>query len=414
MMGRGSKRDGSDADTEIKGFDAFDLRLGDLMRGERATLGKSLLDVQRELRIKAAYIAAIENADPSAFDTPGFIAGYVRSYARYLGMDPEQAFETFCAESGFTTAHGMSSAASTIKSTRGVTPVSATGPADMFASPAMPYLPASDRMLSRIEPGAIGSVLVLLAIIGGLGYGGWTVLQEVQRVQLAPVEQPPTVIAEIDPLAGQPEIADDVTAAAFGAPTSDALDRLYRPEALDVPRLVPRDGPISTIDPRMTGTFVPPETRPEPVTAAAAPDLIGPSPAPAPTAVAEMQGPPVAQVTEDPIPGVRIVAVRDVWVRVNGADGSVLHEAMMRAGDEYSVPLTENPPLLRTGNAGATYFMVNGEAVGPVGSPGDVVSEISLAATALQAEYQVADLEADPDLAEYLVAERQSAEAASE
>ncbi len=61
------------------------------MRGERATMGKTLLDVQRELKIKAAYIAAIENADPSAFETPGFIAGYVRSYARYLGMDPEWA-----------------------------------------------------------------------------------------------------------------------------------------------------------------------------------------------------------------------------------------------------------------------------------------------------------------------------------
>ena len=46
-----------------KGFDDFDLRLGDLMRGERATLGKSLLDVQRELKIKATYIAAIEHAD---------------------------------------------------------------------------------------------------------------------------------------------------------------------------------------------------------------------------------------------------------------------------------------------------------------------------------------------------------------
>ena len=90
----------------------YDLRLGDLMRGERATLGKSLLDVQRELKIKAAYIAAIENCDPTAFETPGFIAGYVRSYARYLHMDPEWAFATFCAESNFQTSHGMSSGAS--------------------------------------------------------------------------------------------------------------------------------------------------------------------------------------------------------------------------------------------------------------------------------------------------------------
>ncbi|WP_372611838.1 helix-turn-helix domain-containing protein [Aquicoccus sp.] len=83
-------------------FEAFDLRLSDIMRGERATLGKSLLDVQSELRIKASYIAAIENADLTAFDNPGLIAGYVRSYARYLNLDPDLAFDTFCRESGFT------------------------------------------------------------------------------------------------------------------------------------------------------------------------------------------------------------------------------------------------------------------------------------------------------------------------
>ena len=97
MIGWRSKPSTTEED-KPKGFDDFELRLGDLMRGERATLGKSLLDVQRELKIKATYIAAIENADLSAFETPGFVAGYVRSYARYLGMDPEWAFERFCAE----------------------------------------------------------------------------------------------------------------------------------------------------------------------------------------------------------------------------------------------------------------------------------------------------------------------------
>ena len=82
-----------------RGFDDFELRLGDVMRGERATIGKSLLDVQRELKIKATYIAAIENADPAVFETQGFIAGYVRSYARYLDLDPDWAFSRFCQES---------------------------------------------------------------------------------------------------------------------------------------------------------------------------------------------------------------------------------------------------------------------------------------------------------------------------
>jgi hypothetical protein len=84
------------------------------------------------------------------------------------------------------------------------------------------------------------------------------VLQEVQRVQLAPVDQAPTVVAEIDPLAtcASPRRARSAPCdagrpwQAGHRPNSDALDRLYRPQALDVPVLVSRDGPIAAIDPR--------------------------------------------------------------------------------------------------------------------------------------------------------------------
>src|SRR6188472_2682709 len=83
------------------GRGGYDYALGDELRGERATLGKTLLDIQRDLRIKAAYIAAIEDAKPEVFPNPSFIAGYVRSYARYLGLDPDEIFHRFCLESGF-------------------------------------------------------------------------------------------------------------------------------------------------------------------------------------------------------------------------------------------------------------------------------------------------------------------------
>ena len=46
------------------------IALGDELRGERATLGKTLLDIQRDLRIKAAYIAAIEDAKPDGLPQP--------------------------------------------------------------------------------------------------------------------------------------------------------------------------------------------------------------------------------------------------------------------------------------------------------------------------------------------------------
>ena len=396
MIGRNFRRAKAAEGVEAKGFDAFNLRLGDLMRGERATMGKSLLDVQRELKIKAAYIAAIENADPTAFDTPGFIAGYVRSYARYLNMDPDWAFDTFCRESGFATAHGMSAEASSVKPTREERLAASGLGKDIFSSSATPFIPASDRFFSGIEPRAIGSIMVLVALISGLGYGGWTILQEVQKVRFAPIDQAPTVVAEVDPLAGATRA--DTTAendlTGFEAPSPEALDRLYRPQALDVPVLVARDGPIVTLTPTAS-VVVPDSTAVEnAVLAAVGQDLIGPA-----QPIDLVQGPAV-QVTTDPIPGVQLVAVRPAWVRVRAADGSVIYEGILNAGDTYAVPATEEPATLRIGESGAVYFAVNGVHYGPVGPTGAVTSNVALSAESLTAAYTVADLTQDSALAE--------------
>ena len=386
MIGKTFKREDATEVVETKGFDDYELRLGDLMRGERATMGKSLLDVQRELKIKAAYIAAIENADPSAFDTPGFIAGYVRSYARYLEMDPDEAFASFCAESGFATAHGMSSEASSLKS-KSYDPATAPMGKDIFSASATPFIPANEAVLSGIEPRAIGSVMVMLALICGLGYGGWTVLQEVQKVQFAPVEQTPVVLSELDPLAGAGAASGQgQTTSGFNAPSAEALNRLYRPQALDVPVLVARDAPISTLSPSSIGTLAPEVVVPD------APVL----------AVADIPEPiaPSIQVVAPDVPELQLVAVRPAWVRVQAADGSIIFEGVMEAGQNFVVPGTDDPATLRVGESGAMYFAVNGTHYGPVGPTGVVTSNVELTTQNLTERYEVADLNADSDLAE--------------
>lgn len=357
-----------------KGFDDYELRLGDLMRGERATLGKSLLDVQRELKIKASYIAAIENADVSAFETPGFVAGYVRSYARYLGMDPDDAFARFCREAGFEVAHGMSAAASGPVAK----PARATPEArDPFAQAS--FVPRRESLFARVEPGAVGSFAVLIALIGALGYGGWSVLQEVQRVQLAPVNEAPAVVAEIDPLGNVKPAADGA------ADQTAAADLPARAQALDVPVMTPRDGPIAAITPEVT-----------------------PSANPVEQAVAEA-------VTEDPqvvadaAPVVELLAVRPSWVRVSAADGTVLFEKILDAGERYTVPALAQAPVLRAGNSGSVYFTVNGKAYGPASPGSNVVKNLSLDVASLQATFQPADPSRDADLATF-VAEATQAE----
>ncbi|MEL7255956.1 MAG: RodZ domain-containing protein [Pseudomonadota bacterium] len=382
---------------EPRGFDAFDLRLGDLMRGERATMGKSLLDVEREIRIRASYIAAIENADPDAFDTPGFIPGYVRSYARYLGMDPDEAFETFSRECGFALAHGMSAGASSIRKSDSVAD-RVVSRKDPIMEPATPFLPARESMLSSVEPGAIGSAVVLLGLIAGIGFGGWTVLKEVQQVRLAPVENTPTVLTDLDPLDGAVmaeagEVASGFQPSNFG--TSESLDRVYRPEALDVPVIVARDGPIATIDPSSVGTLTAdaPVAEPvDPIEAAIASVLSRSSDGTTPT----------PQVLADAKPPLRVVAVRPAWIRVTSAEGNIVFEGTLNGGETYEVPALEEAPSLRVGESGSVYFQVADAHYGPVGPQGTITRNVALSVDALTERYDLADLSQDEDLSTYV------------
>ena len=236
----------------------------------------------------------------------------------------------------------------------------------------------SDSLLSQVDPRAIGSLLVLCGVIGGLAFGGWKLLHEVQQVTFAPMEQTPEVLAELDPLATAALAARDMT----DDPATEALDRLYRPQALDVPVLVARDAPISTLDPRGQGNFAGTE-RPGLMLA----EAMVPS--------NEATDLSVPQVLEDVAPSVEMLAVRPSWVQVKAADGSVIFETIMEPGQTFEVPLTEDAPRLRTGESSAIYFAVNGQHYGPVGGRGQVTKNVELSPDALSGRFQLADLEAD-------------------
>ena len=429
----------------LRGFDDYSVTLGDVMRGERATLGKSLLDVQRELKIKASYIAAIENGDSGAFETPGFIAGYVRSYARYLGMDPEWAFENFCREAGFQPAHGLSAAAGGNRKASIAAPLVTPGK-DIFSDEG--YSSGGFDILGRIDLGAVASVTVLAMIVGAVGWGGWSVLQEVQRVQLTPVNAAPGVLDDVEPLVPAETLVTEAGGPASTAPSMEAYDRLYRPRALDVPVMVARDGPIAAIDPAEVGVLAgrvapDPAAASDPATGIASaapatgrPPFVGTATsgslpdqiASGTDAVAQtiddaviaalaeggVLSPELAaaaqelpQVTATGPQPVSLVAVRETWVRVRDAGGTTIYETVMQPGQRYQLPVTEEPPTLRTGNAGGVYLDVAGQTYGPVGADGTVVSGIALASAAVTDAFPVADLTADADLAR-VVAELQT------
>lgn len=346
-----------------RGFDDYSVSLGDELRGERATLGKSLLDVQRDLRIKAAYIAAIEKCDPDVFPNKGFVAGYVRSYARYLGIDPDETFQHFCKQSGFRGAvSDLSGQRKTSEKTLGQKP-------EMGDLGTMPIgaMAARESIFNHVSPSGIASVTVLVALLGFVTYGGWTVLMDIQRVEFAPIDQAPEIASTIDVIATETTGEDMALSDLNNQPSRDLLAELYRPQELAVPKVDPRDGPIAAINPDDVGQLapVPEEILPTELVATAAIDF-----------EEEYQGPFVTVQPE--VEEVKIFATRAAWVRVSEPDGSILFEAILEPNQAFVLPPEAQSPLLRAGNSGSVYVAVNDDVFGPVGSGTSVAKNVSL------------------------------------
>ena len=370
-----------------KGFDDFELKLGDTLRGERATLGKSLLEVQNELKIKACYISAIENCDPLAFDTPGFVAGYVRSYARYLNLEPDEVFTKFCSESGFATVHGMSDKASSIKANSNSVLLPSENFIDgeeLFRKSPTAILDSSANTFDKIEPGAIGSLAALICVVCGIGYGGLTLFNQIQTVEISPSEASPIVLSEISSVILREENIDSLKT---NLATSEQLDRLYRPQALDVPVLTARDAPISTLDPSFSNNFDIEEKLniSEIVTNGSE------------TGITEkllnkgLEETSIQVVQELP-PSIAVLVAENAWVQITAADGTVIYENIMLPGEEFVLPQLEIPPKLRAGMSGYVYFSVNGELFGPVGNGTSVRKNVELSATNIASTLQTPEL----------------------
>ncbi|HLS58763.1 MAG TPA: RodZ domain-containing protein [Paracoccaceae bacterium] len=361
-----------------------EVRLGDELRGERATLGKSLLDVQRDLRIRAEYLAAIENCDASAFPQPGFVAGYVRSYARYLGLDPDAVFARFCAESGFAGASPSQPMRPLVASRPGETLTGGT------IGVGFPLAEPRGFALPDIPLGAIGSILVLLALIGGLCYGGWTILQNIQRVQFAPVEEVPLALAEVEPIEA-PETAAEPDLPNLAAPVaSTSLAELYRQQELEVPILVPRDGPIATIDPDRTGILARADTAvSEPEIPGSLPDITDAMI----SAVSEMTTEPQPNepqvVAEETRPVVSVIAERPAWIRIYFASGTVIFERILESGEAYEVPDTAEAPMIWAGNSGSVYLRVGDTLRGPIGQGTRASRDVSLDPEAIAERFDI-------------------------
>lgn len=69
--------------------------LGERFRAAREARGLSLSDVAEQIRIRSVYLAAIEDENWNAIGAPVYVRGFLRTYARFLGIEPEEAVAAF-------------------------------------------------------------------------------------------------------------------------------------------------------------------------------------------------------------------------------------------------------------------------------------------------------------------------------
>ena len=385
---------------QLRGFDTYDVSLGDEMRGERASMNKSLEQVETDLHIKGRLIAAIEDCDLSAFPNHSVVAGYVRCYARYLGMDVETCYQRFCAESGFQSPVAMIAGGAPLTgSGLSTDPLNSAAGSQIgksrFAAPPIPR-----GFSARISLGGLVSSTVLVTIIAGLSYGGYALLQDIQRVGFAPLVEAPDIVADA-PLIEVPKVEAALKRPDAAAYTGDgALAGLS-------PALYPRrDGPISAIDPASYGVFARPETEiatregVESGVVDSADDAI---------AAERLHGRehdgiagPLAQAPQaDPLPsqsGMTLHAVEEAWVRVRDGGNVTLFEAVMTPGERFALPPLAIDPVLRSGNPGGVYVTLDGITYGPVG-PRGAPRNVSLSADEIRSNFPRAEISfaAEPD-----------------
>ena len=69
--------------------------LGSYLRKQRESLGYTLKEVSEETKIRIHYLEAIEEDDVGALPGEPYVKGFIKSYAQFLGLDPEKIWNQY-------------------------------------------------------------------------------------------------------------------------------------------------------------------------------------------------------------------------------------------------------------------------------------------------------------------------------
>ena len=305
-------------------------RVGADLRAARERLGWTLPAIAGYLRIRLAFLEAIE--DGRTADLPGnaYAVGFLRTYAQAIGLDPDEIARRFRAE-----------AAEANRKTE-------------LNFPA----PVPER---GIPAGA-------LVLIGGLlaigAYVGWYRMSGERAPSVEMVQPVPDRLA---PLA-------DKVAPPVAVPTPAPTPMLATSE--------PPPPPLPSVPPSSAAAAVPqggyasvpmPPAPAWPAATGAALALATPAPV----------TPPSVDAAKSDVSRIVLRAKSDSWIQVRDRSGQVLLNRVLRNGETWPVPAKPSL-LLTTGNAGGTELLVDGTPSASLGGDGAVRRDLPLDADAIK------------------------------
>jgi cytoskeletal protein RodZ len=396
--------------------------IAQLLKQTRERYGQSLRDVSANLRIRMAYLQAIESGRFRELPGPTYAVGFVRSYAEYLGLDAAEIVRRFKGE-----VEGLDHRT---------------------------HLSFPEPVPEGKVPG--GAIIILSLLVLVIGYGGWYAITSrdaggegiIPRLSgtlnsLVGRGEPPTQAAESAPPAAEP--AQPGVAASTPAPEPSAASApaavassATSPEPLPAPaasgpgpaEAVPAGSPLlnagegasaglvtasetAPADPEQPPAAGSTEVAPDPAEQvvavgsteeeeppapeAAAPEAAALPPAPAlpeapqlATTTATAPAEPEAAATDAAAAVGKVVlhARLTSWVQIADASGQPILIRTLAAGESLDVP--QQPGLtLFTGNAGGLEILLDGQPLRPLGAVGAVRRGISLDPDALRREQGV-------------------------
>jgi cytoskeleton protein RodZ len=164
--------------------------LGEEFRSAREARGLTLSDVAEQIHIRSVYLNAIENEDWKSIGAPVYVRGFIRTYARFLGKDAEDAVGRF----------------------------NQTSPVERPVVPSASAATLSDNERSGPSLWAVVATLVAVVLVSFVGYEWWQYAHPGNRSAIAQATQAPQPVA-----AGTESQAPAASARPTAAPAASGI-----------------------------------------------------------------------------------------------------------------------------------------------------------------------------------------------